>query len=690
MSSRVSAPPVLPSVTNQAWTMDSTSDTTTTNTSPHEHHEVYATSSGWTVRPTPPASPPADAPPSVFATTSSLSPMDVDYPPPPPQPDLSAILDDEAELAEVFSASSDSEADPSSSPSARGKKSRAPQGCCVECEDQPADLFCEQCADDFCEVCFFSLHRKGSRKKHTTTKLVTANGASRKEAKAVRATGVSASAPTSTEADDEAAAAAALVDFKLLGEKPGAREAVGSWFLERAKYTPLRLTLEERKFLRLLEAALGVSEYTDKIDILSYGSKSKRIVAQIKELCAILSGLVLAADYKIGQELFQDRDFSNNAEFFQEIFEFGRRHKIMNPEKMRTSYGKLMYMLQDSMIPEVKELLAFACVKPIRTVYTVLAENGGLGVLEDPLISPATQEVLSEGRTRHSVQAEIKLKERAIEQLARKYATSKLKGDTIRQCLYSIGDNHAFLRVNRDPCDKMIAYLQRYFKPDSEERGFSLAIRSGRSGARLSHDHSKQYAYVLQSLTLWREIMQDMFHVWMLAEQDLLSDTCAYRLRDTGQGLNRVQAAPKTSRMMHTILHRASQKVPAVGSQVIHLGDNAVPNALTFIDKYTQVYRILLPICTTLSRLPDIIANDAGIAKYIKTEFGDIECLIKTILADFFRSAFDGSGADNFFDAGSCIDGRLTSAWNWTAQIEKKPFFPVFLLTGFVGFDGAW
>lgn len=113
-----------------------------------------------------------------------------------------------------------------------------------------------------------------------------------------------------------------------------------------------------------LDAALNVSEYTgnrdkmrismdtnicfiyiDKVDIISYSNKSKRIVGQIRDLCAIISGLFVAGNYKQGVDYFAKNNLRENEALFQRIFEVGRRHKIMNPEKMRSTYGKLMYML---------------------------------------------------------------------------------------------------------------------------------------------------------------------------------------------------------------------------------------------------------------------------------------------------------------------------------------------------------
>ena len=272
----------------------------------------------------------------------------------------------------------------------------------------------------------------------------------------------------------------------------------------------------------------------------------------------------------------------------------------------------------------------------------------------------------------------------------RKYTSSKLKADTIRLCLYSIGDNNSFLNSSRKPVTDCIDLLKKYFSPDNIEEGYTLSINEGSSGSRLSHSHSLQYNYVLQSMTLWAAILEDMFRLWYLSEQDLLSETMPYELQNTGQGLQRVQQSPNVYKAMHEILAHTKRSLGGwVGSSVIHLGDHNVPNTLTFIDKYTQVSRILGPLVLCLKNLVKSCEESEGLSRYLES-YGGIEKAKKDILHDFFTHAFDGSGGDNFFDAGSCIDGRLTSAWNWCSQLSSKPYYPLFRLTGFLSFDGQF
>lgn len=68
-----------------------------------------------------------------------------------------------------------------------------------------------------------------------------------------------------------------------------------------------------------------------------------------------------------------------------------------------------------------------------------------------------------------------------------------------------------------------------------------------------------------------------------------------------------------------------------------------------------QVSRILGPIVSCLEQLAVLYDKDGHIQNLINTGYGGLEKLKKDILFDFFRSAFDGSGADNFFDAGRCV-----------------------------------
>jgi hypothetical protein len=44
------------------------------------------------------------------------------------------------------------------------------------------------------------------------------------------------------------------------------------------------------------------------------------MAAQLREICAILSGLVIAADYNQGQVMIKDKNFVDNEAFFQKVF----------------------------------------------------------------------------------------------------------------------------------------------------------------------------------------------------------------------------------------------------------------------------------------------------------------------------------------------------------------------------------
>ncbi|KAF4318216.1 hypothetical protein BBO99_00000692 [Phytophthora kernoviae] len=642
---------------------------------------------------------------------------------------LSALLDDDLEddeqlpeecralFAHVTAAAANKETTESISDedTAELEQTRRNEFLCVECRAHEAELFCEQCHDYFCELCCGGQHRKGNRRKHTfqprfpqsqmsSTTVGTgitvytadvemeARDAVDYDSEEDELDGDTSS--SDSEEDLDGGYPSSLGPARLMNGNANATAAsveAATKMLERAKYIPVRLTYEERKLLRALEAALCVSSYTDKLDTPKFLPPAKRVRAQLQDVCGFLSALAVASDYRTGQEVLDDKNFAESAEFFQEIFELGRRYKIMNPEKMRGEYGKLMYLMQDAVSPELQELLGFTCLRKIRTVYDVLEAGGALDMLRDSRIETATMVVAPEGKSRIQIQRQIKMKEQAIRALSDKYESRRLSRDSLQQCLYSIADNNYHLYFERDPIDRMIQLLNTHFNPDEEQEESSLAIISGNDGARLSHSHSRQYNYVLQSLTLWREIAHDMFRLWCLTDEDLLADGTRYELSDTGQGLHRIQPAPRVSRAMHVILHSTQRNLDSwVGSSVIHLGDKNVPNALMFIDKYTQVGHILRPIVKAIDSIESMCSSSKAIQGYVESTFGGARKLQRTILADFFREAFDGSGADNFFEAGSCIDGRLTSAWNWCSNLHKKPFFPIFKITGFVGFDGKF
>jgi hypothetical protein len=226
---------------------------------------------------------------------------------------------------------------------------------------------------------------------------------------------------------------------------------------------------------------------------------------------------VVSTDTEDGQTVLQDRNLDDYEELLQTVLEIARRYKITNPEKMRSEYGKLVLLMQDAMSAEILPLLSCNIHREIKTVYSLLEEGNALEVLEDRLIHLATMEIPDDkSKSRGEIQNMIRKKEKARKEIAQnmKYHTGGLTRDDIEQCLFSISDNESFLNSNRVPVDDAIHLLKTFFHPRKVETGYSLAIDEGTDGARLTHSHNLQYDYVLQSLTLWRNIIDDIYRLW--------------------------------------------------------------------------------------------------------------------------------------------------------------------------------
>lgn len=629
---------------------------------------------------------------------------------------------------------------------------------CVECEDQRAELTCLSCEEPFCRPCWGSLHRRGKRAEHVTQAILgevmpAPTAESEPPAPRVEADRGAKVAKESSDAEDQDSVESGIDGDEDVDEdeacedgqgsgaeavpdgvgKPGAKRrvkrksslglAVGlqeSSVLEECRFIPLRLDGRERGLLAMLKGALNVSEYTDRVDVLSsrWSSKTKTINRELHLVLAALAGMMVAGDAKWGRKNAALLDkLEDNQEVFAEIFEVGRRYKITNPEKFRSFYGKMMYMLQDV---QAQGRVGLNLVKDIQMVYDFVEEKQGLDLLRDKRVIAATADIAGIAMSKSEVQRQVAAKSEARAGLLRDFVSPSLSREDVERALDSIADANNYIAFNVAPVERVLDLLRNNFHPDKPDGEWSLKLGGGGGGGRkrfsspsmynygygslssgyggsvssmfgsstaqLSHDHRTQFVFVTQSLRLWSEAMRNMYRLWYFADLDLLSGKASYRLCNTGQGLNRVQSCPSVSVEMRRILRIVQSACgPWVGLSVVHLGDRDVPNALVFIDKYTQIPRILNPIAEVVRSLEEM-ALDPVIGDYVEDGWGGVHNAKMAVLSDFFKGGFDGSGDDG----GSCIDGRLTSAWNWCSLLPKKAFAPIFYLAGQYGFDGGW
>lgn len=461
---------------------------------------------------------------------------------------------------------------------------------------------------------------------------------------------------------------------------------------------PLRLTDREREKLQLVVAALKVSEYTDDVDdfMRPYG-KEHRMEAAMREFIDTVVGLAIASD-AIPRSLKEallagEMQVSTVVPLLEDLFEILRRHKRLNPFSHRGEFGKMLMMLQDVQKSSVRRALGLqsTLVIPVRTVGATLAEIGCGALTED--------EEVRRGYLRGSG-AE---KQASLQSLVERYSGGDAaKKEIVEHCLRSIDDVYSFIVINTKPLRTLRRYIEHDFESLGNDSPHLIDIHRGRGGACFTHNHATHCQYVTESLLLWENVQKHILDLWVVAEDDMLvAGKGQYAVTNTGQGFHRLCSAPQSYRAMSQLVRDTEQRMGGwIGIKVIHLGDHDVPNPLVFIDKYTVIPRIVQPVVQTLRALryvfheadeeddaqPQLASeynNYPGVRNLLRSKYHSYAELRMMILSDFFKHAFDGSGDDG----GSCIDGRLTSAWNWCHQLHKKQYYDAFVLSGFSGFD---
>jgi hypothetical protein len=657
---------------------------------------------------------------------------------------------------------------------------------CVECLDHRAALKCLQCDDNYCDLCFAQQHRFGFRALHQFEMLegldinnVHLNTVSNhihdsdelKDKKTMNDSTTTTTIPSTTTIPKQTKSnnnsnnnSNNTTDYSYIHSIEDIRDELKNVMIfypglkYRLQYIPLRLNEYERKLLQILESSLNISEYTDKVDVLQQRNREEVIKGQIVTIFNLISALFISGDFKKGVRKFltpNKNSYSQNSKFFQHVFEIGRRHKIRNPDKLRSGYGKLMAICADSKL--VRGSFGFDLAVPIRSVSDRFQQWGITDIITDPLLPIATSQLDVQITGKELLKQALEVRNYAMKCLTEKYSKlatefisqqnyaqiscenfsqwdddeitpkGKITPEDINLLLSSISDAHNYLFQCFTPLDKMSKRLEKHFR--SGNQVLPIDIRNGVDGSRLSHSTDGQYMYIHQTYYLWRQVTIRMYPLWYAADHDLLCgytrydnntgeeihfNPIQYSLRFTDQGITRMQSCPQVGRIMSEIMQKCFEQFPIWhGSQAVHLGDINVPNAFSFIDKYTQLERILGPLDRTLYEIESAwenenhplhgyvweyfnVVNSKNYEGFDKNQildkndpkYANMTPLHYKIMQDYFRHAFNGSGADNYNSAGSCIDGRLTSSWEWCNIISKKAYHQAFLITGFIGWDG--